>query len=47
MSAGIETGFEQYKDVNLNLGLAASYDDLRTDGSASAATKNKVVISQN
>ena len=41
VSAGIETGFEQYKDVNLNLGLAASYDDLRTDGSASAALQKQ------
>ena len=37
ISAGIGTGFEQYNDVNVNLGLTASYDDLRTDGSASAS----------
>lgn len=35
-SAAIATAFEQYKDVYLSLGLSASYDDLRTDSSASA-----------
>ena len=30
VSAGIKTGFEQYKDIFTNLGLTASYDDLRT-----------------
>ncbi|MDC0447571.1 outer membrane protein assembly factor BamA, partial [Pelagibacteraceae bacterium] len=35
-SAAIATAFEQYKNVYLSLGLSASYDDLRTDSSASA-----------
>ena len=30
VSAEASTGFEQYKDINLTLGLAASYDDLST-----------------
>ena len=35
-SVAVATAFEQYKDVYLSLGLSASYDDLRTDSSASA-----------
>ena len=35
-SVGVATAFEQYRDVYLSLGLSASYDDLRTDSSASA-----------
>ena len=34
--------FEQYKDLNANLGLLLSVDDLQTDGSASATLKNKM-----
>ena len=30
-SAGIGTGFEQYKDLRVSLGLNASYDDLKTE----------------
>ncbi len=41
VSAGIGTSFEQYKDVDLSLGLSASYDDLRTNGSASDALKKQ------
>ena len=41
VSATAETGFEQYKDINLNLGLAASYDDLRTLSTASDALKKQ------
>ena len=41
LSASIGTMFEQYKDVNLSLGLAASRDDLRTESSASAALKKQ------
>ena len=29
-SAGVTTGFEQYKDIFVNLGLSTSFDDLRT-----------------
>ncbi len=35
VSSGINTRFEQYKNVFTNLGLSATYDDLRTDSSAS------------
>ena len=35
VSSGISTKFEQYKNVFTNLGISATYDDLRTDGSAS------------
>ena len=42
VSAGIGTSFEQYRNVDVSLGLTASHDDLRTDGSASACiTKQK------
>ena len=40
-SAGISTGFEQYEDVKVNLGLNASYDDLRTNNTATAALKKQ------
>ena len=40
-AASIGTSFEQYKDIYLSLGLSASYDDLRTDSSASAALKKQ------
>ncbi len=38
-TAAIGTSFEQYRDVKANLGISASHDDLKTDGSASAALK--------
>ena len=41
VSASIETGFEQYKDINLSLGLTASYDDLTTLDNASSALKKQ------
>ena len=41
ISAAISTSFEQYKDVDLNLGLSASYDDLRTEDTATAALKKQ------
>ena len=41
IGAGINTGFEQYQDIFIKLGLSASYDDLRTDGSASSALKKQ------
>ena len=42
ISSSIRTSFEQYKDLNANLGLLLSVDDLQTDGSASATLKNKM-----
>ncbi len=41
ISAGAETSFEQYKDIDLSLGLTASYDDLTTLSSASDALKKQ------
>jgi outer membrane protein insertion porin family len=41
ISAGVGTRFQQYKDVNVNLGLSASYDDLKTEGTASASLKKQ------
>ena len=46
-SAGLNTTFEQYKDLYATLGIAASYDDLRADSSASSSLKNRVVNFQN
>lgn len=40
-TAAIGTSFEQYRGVKANLGISASHDDLRTDGSASAALKKQ------
>ena len=40
-SLGVGTAFQQYEDVKVNLGLNASYDDLRTDNSATAALKKQ------
>jgi len=41
ISSGVNTSFEQFKDVYLTLGLAASFDDLRADGSASSTLKKQ------
>ena len=41
ISAGINTGFEQYRDLRVSLGLGASYDDLKTDDTASASLKKQ------
>ena len=41
VSAGIGTGFEQYKDFYTNLNIFASHDDLRTNDSASASLKKQ------
>ena len=41
-AAGVNTSFEQYKDLRASLGISASYDDLRTDGTASDSIKNKL-----
>tara|TARA_B100000575_G_scaffold294430_1_gene310298 strand:+ start:2333 stop:4573 length:2241 start_codon:yes stop_codon:yes gene_type:complete len=37
ISSGINTSFEQYKNIFTNLGVKATYDDLRTDSSASSS----------
>ncbi len=37
----VGTSFEQYRDVNINLGLSASHDDLRTNSSASDSLKKQ------
>ena len=39
IGAGISTTFEQYKNLYAKLGLNASYDDLKTDNSASESLK--------
>tara|TARA_B100001093_G_scaffold388747_1_gene374886 strand:- start:3111 stop:5339 length:2229 start_codon:yes stop_codon:yes gene_type:complete len=41
ISAGVSTRFEQYKDIFTSIGLNATNDDLRTDGSASDALKKQ------
>ena len=41
ISTGIKTGFEQYKNIITNLGIAASYDDLRTLSTASSSLKKQ------
>ena len=41
ISAAVGTGFEQYKDVDVFLGLEINYDDLRTDDTASASVKKQ------
>ena len=41
VSGAISTSFEQYKDINLNLGLSASYDDLSTLSGASESLKKQ------
>ncbi len=40
-SAGIGTSFEQYKDLFASLGISASYDDLKTQTSASESLKKQ------
>ena len=47
ISAGIGTSFEQFKDVIVGLGLDASYDDLRTEESASSSLKKQAGNFQN
>ncbi len=37
ISTGINTGFEQYKNIFTILGITATYDDLRTDSNASSS----------
>lgn len=41
VSGGLGTSFEQYRDVIASLGLSASYDDLRTDNTASDSLKKQ------
>ena len=41
ITAAVGTGFEQYKDVDVFLGLEFNYDDLRTDDTASASVKKQ------
>ncbi len=41
ISAEVNTSFEQYKDFFATLGLAMTYDDLRTDGTASDSLKKQ------
>ena len=41
ISAGVGTGFEQYKDTFINIGLNASHDDLTTTSGASESLKNR------
>ena len=41
VSSGVNTSFEQFKDIYLNLGLAASFDDLRVENSASTTLKKQ------
>ena len=38
-TAGVGTSFEQYKDVDASIGISATYDDLRTDDTASDSLK--------
>ena len=40
-STGVNTSFEQYRNIFTNLGLSASYDDLRTVSSASESLKKQ------
>ena len=40
-AAGINTSFEQYKDIYTNLGVSVSHDDLTTLDSASASLKKQ------
>jgi len=37
ISTGVGTKFEQYKNIFTRLGISATYDDLRTDGTASSS----------
>ena len=41
MAAGIGTSFEQYKDFRTSLGASFTYDDLRTDDTATASLKKQ------
>ena len=43
VTLGLGTSFEQYRNVEANLGLFAAYDDLSTTSDASDSLKNKLV----
>jgi len=40
-SIGTSTSFEQFKDIYTSLGISATYDDLRTNSSASSSLKKQ------
>ena len=42
IGTSVGTKFEQYENIFAKLGLSASFDDLRTDSSASTALKTEV-----
>ena len=41
INAGLNTTFEQFKDIYATLGVSASYDDLKTDNLASSTLKKQ------
>ena len=41
VSTGVKTSFEQYKNIFTNIGITASYDDLRTLSTASDTLKKQ------
>ena len=41
LSTSVGTAFEQYRNINTSLSLSASYDDLRTENTASSAMKKQ------
>ena len=41
IGAGVNTSFEQYKNIFTNLGISVSHDDLTTNDSASATLKKQ------
>ena len=41
VSSGINTSFEQFRNIYTKLGVSAAYDDLRTDSSASQSLKKQ------
>ncbi len=41
LGASVATKFEQYENIFVSLGLSASYDELRTDSSASSSLKKQ------
>ena len=41
ITAGVNTSFEQYKDLYANLGLNASYDNLKTNSTATESLKKQ------
>ena len=47
VSIGINTEFEQYKNIFIRPGIEISYDDLRTDGTASSLLKKQKERSMN